>query len=709
MKRFLFFTIIFILAFATLLSLSSCDIYDFNNDFQNSNVNTEIDNTDYNSESNDNSINSDINSDKNDNLESDTNDVGGDNLSSDTDGKNDNISSDTDSDVNSDSNNLNSDSGNNDNNNDDENVDTCAPGGHKDSDKNNYCDNCNTYLIVVIDFYSINDLHGKFCDSASQPGVDELGTYFESKKNEDDHIVLLSAGDMWQGSAESVLTYGKIMVEWMNELGFSAMTLGNHEFDWGEEAIRENLKISDFPFLAINIYDRITGKLAEYCTPSIVVERGDIQIGIIGAIGDCYSSISSDMVTGVSFKVGNELTNLVKEESNKLRANGVDLIIYSLHDGNNNSFAHYDTALSNGYVDVVFEGHSHQAYVRNDANGIVHIQGGGENYGLSHVEIEINSLTGEKNITEKNIVTKDQYSNLDDHEPTEKIEEKYADIIDYAYSTLGNVSKKYSSDMIEDYVAELYLEAGTKKWGNSYDIVYGGGFLQTRSPYDLSAGNRTYADILSLFPFNNRIVLCKISGSNLLNKLINTSNSSYHGAVKDGFDTSSVKSNGVYYVIVDTYTALYKYNNLTVVDYYDENTYARDLLAEAIKAGKLSNGSSPTVKPDGSYTITPISTALQLGNNLSAGQETTEYLYYKGKLSGFTNTKYGNCYITDDAGNKIYVYGLNDENGNIYESMDNKPMDGDTVIICSMIKKYKYTSGDTLVELINSVVVAINP
>ena len=690
MKRFLFFTIIFILAFATLLSLSSCDIYNFDSDSHHSNINTESNN------------NSDINSDKNDNTENDNKDTESDNLNSDSDGKNDNVSSDTDND----SSNVNSDTSNNGN---DESDNACAPGGHKDSDKNNYCDNCNSYLIVVIDFYSINDLHGKFCDSNSQPGVDELGTYFENRKKEDDHIVLLSAGDMWQGSAESVLTYGKIMVEWMNELGFSAMTLGNHEFDWGEEAIRENLKISDFPFLAINIYDRITGKLAEYCTPSIVVERGDIQIGIIGAIGDCYSSISSDMVTGVSFKVGNELTNLVKEEANKLRASGVDIIIYSLHDGNNNSFEHYDTALSNGYVDVVFEGHSHQAYVRNDANGIVHIQGGGENYGLSHVEIEINSLTGEKNITEKNIVTKNQYSNLDDHEPTEKIEEKYADIIDYAYSTLGNVSKKHSSDMIEDYVAELYLEAGTKKWGNSYDIVYGGGFLQTRSPYDLSAGNRTYADILSLFPFNNRIVLCKISGSNLLNKLINTSNSSYHGAVKDGFDTSSVKSNGVYYVIVDTYTALYKYNNLTVIDYYDENTYARDLLAEAIKAGKLSNGSSPTVKPDGSYTITPISTALQLGNNLSAGQETTEYLYYKGKLSGFTNTKYGNCYITDDAGNKIYVYGLNDENGNIYEAMGNQPKDGDTVIIYATIKKYKYSLGDTIIELINSIVVAINP
>ncbi|MBQ4510049.1 MAG: hypothetical protein II984_04940, partial [Clostridia bacterium] len=156
-------------------------------------------------------------------------------------------------------------------------------------------------------------------------------------------------------------------------------------------------------------------------------------------------------------------------------------------------------------------------------------------------------------------------------------------------------------------------------------------------------------------------------------------------------------------------TALYRYNNLTVVDYYDEDTYARDLLATAIKDGRLSNGSSSTVKPNENYTITPISTALQLGNKLNAGQETTEYLYYKGRLSDFTNTKYGNCYITDESGNKIYVYGLNDENGNIYEAMENQPHDGDVVIICSTIKKYKYSSGDTIVELINSVVVAINP
>ena len=587
---------------------------------------------------------------------------------------------------------------------DDENA--CV---HADSDGNDYCDICGDYLIVIIDFYSINDLHGKFCDAAGQPGVDELGTYFELRGLEDEHIVLLSAGDMWQGSAESVLTNGAIMVDWMNALGFVAMTLGNHEFDWGEEPIRANSQLADFPFLAINVYNYSTGKLADYCTPSVMVERGDIKIGIIGAIGDCYSSISSDMVEDVYFKVGNELNALVKAESQKLRENGADIIIYSIHDDTNSGSTNYDVALSKGYVDAVFEGHSHQAYVNVDNGGVVHIQGGGENDGLSHVEISINSLTGEKSVTASEVIRNNEYASLDDHEPTEEIEDKYNDIIDFAYTVLGTVSKNYSSGALADYVAELYLEAGIEKWGNEYDVVYGGGFLKTRDPYDLYAGKRTYADLLSLLPFNNRLVLCSITGANLKSKLIENSSSSYHGAVKDGFSTSSINSNGIYYVIVDTYTAQYKYNNLTIVEYYDETTYARDLLAEAIKAGKLGGGTT-VVKPSENYPISSISSALLTGESLAIGGETTEYLYYKGTISSIANFTYGNCYLTDDEGNTIYIYGLKDENGNRYDKMTNAPIEGDVIIVCAIIKKYQYPStGDIVIELINSVVLAINP
>ena len=581
----------------------------------------------------------------------------------------------------------------------------CIVDGHLDQDDDAYCDACDKNVLVVVDFYVFNDLHGKFCDTSKQPGVDELGTYFEKMSATDDYTVIMSSGDMWQGTAESNLTQGKILTEWMNELGFVAMTLGNHEFDWGQEAIRNNLAVAEFPFLAINIYDVKTNTLVDYATPSIMIERGDIQIGIIGAIGDCYSSISSDMVEGITFKVGNELTNLVKAEADKLRAEGADLIVYSLHDGYEDSksgttnvssnalSSYYSSVLSSGYVDLVFEAHTHQSYTLIDNNGVYHLQGGGENQGLSHVEIEVNSANGNNKVSEAGIVKSSTYANLADHAMTEAIEDKYADILDFAFSPLGTVSTKLNSNVVADYVAEFYLEVGLEKW-SEYDIALGGGFLKTRSPYDLAAGEVTYADILSLLPFDNRIVLCSVSGSKLKSQFINTTNSSYHVAYSEYGNSilNGISDSETYYIVVDTYTAYYKYNGLTIVDFYDESTYARDLFAEKVKEGAFEVNHN-------AHLLTSIPDALAIGEKLSANQATKEMYHIKGTVKSVSNSIYGNIYVKDENGNEIYVYGI--EN---YSNMDNKPSVGDEIVLCSVIYKFVY-NGKVTIELTSAIIV----
>ena len=470
---------------------------------------------------------------------------------------------------------------------------------HTDGNDDGSCDSCFESVIVILDFYAVNDLHGKFCDTDTQPGVDNLATYLKTRTDYDDNVIIFSSGDMWQGAAESNLTNGAILTEWMNELDFVSMTLGNHEYDWGEDAIRENLAVAEFPFLAINIYDKATGKLADYCTPSVMVECDGLQIGIIGAIGDCYSSISSDQVAGVEFKVGSQLTSLVKAESENLRAKGADFIVYSLHDGygSSNSSAgsispgnlssYYDSALSAGYVDVVFEAHTHQKYVYYDNYGVYHLQGGGENKGITHAEFKVNAANGKKSLNQAEVVGSAVYSAYAADAATDALEEKYADVIDMAYTVIGRVSSSQSSSRLADTVAKLYLEAGLERWGDQYQIVLGGGFIKPRSPYSLSAGDVTYSDLLSLFPFDNQLVLCSIKGTYLNSKFINTSNSNYHNAYSTYGQSvkSNVSSNATYYVVVDTYTAFYASNRLTIVDYYDENVFARDLLANEIKNG----------------------------------------------------------------------------------------------------------------------------
>ena len=467
---------------------------------------------------------------------------------------------------------------------------------HTDTDDDGTCDDCGISVVIVLDLFAINDLHGKFCDSDTQGGVDELTTYLKNAYATEDHVLLLSSGDMWQGSSESNLTKGLIITEWMNHLGFVSMTLGNHEYDWGETFIDNNAKLAEFPFLAINVYDRDTNEQAAYCKSSVMVQRGGATIGIIGAMGDCYSSISGEMSGDVYFKTGKDLTALVKAEAQMLREAGADFIIYSIHDGYGSSSSgsisdsalssYYDSILSEGYVDIVFEGHTHQRYALRDSDGVYHLQGGGDNKGISHAEARINFANGKNTVLTAEHIPASRYENLEDDPIVDSLMEKYRDQVSAGSEVLGYNKTYRSGDDICQLAADLYAKVAEEAFSD-YDIVLGGGFLKVRSPYNLKAGNITYSQLQMLLPFDNTLVLCSIKGSDLLSKFINTSNSNYfisytaYGESLKG----KINSNETYYVLVDSYTSTYAPNKLTEVARYTEGVYARDLLAEYIRAG----------------------------------------------------------------------------------------------------------------------------
>lgn len=449
--------------------------------------------------------------------------------------------------------------------------------------------------FILVDFYAINDLHGKLFDGSGHPGTDELTTYLSKMKESDDETVVLSTGDMWQGSAEAILSGGMIITDWLDEIGCVSMTLGNHEFDRGDGAIKENRAISDFPFLAINVYDKSTGERAEYCEPSVFLEFDGYEVGIIGAIGDCYSSIASEQVENVYFKVGRDLTSLVMAESDRLRSMGADIIVYSLHDGygrssngfvsSSNLSSYYDVALSDGYVDLVFEGHTHQSYVLEDQYGVYHLQGGGDNDGITHAELRLNLSSGEVRTTEANFVRTSVYDDLEPDPVLDELKEIYYDEIAPGFELLGNNTARRYSDYLCDTVAELYAKFGEEHWGD-YDVVLGGGFLQARAPYELYIGDVYYKHLLEIFPFDNLLTLCKIDGATLSRRFINTTNGSYSVAFTEyGEALGEIKPNEYYYIVVDSYTASYAPNRLTVVEVYDEPVYARDLLADFIRDG----------------------------------------------------------------------------------------------------------------------------
>ena len=449
-------------------------------------------------------------------------------------------------------------------------------------------------VTVQLSFYAINDLHGKFMDTDDQPGLDEFTTYIKDLYADDKREeILLSSGDMWQGTVESSSNQGKLMTEWMNEVGFVSMTLGNHEYDWGAAVLTPNSEMAEFPFLAINVTQ--DGKAVDYCQASTIVEKGGAKIGIIGAIGDCLSSISGDFTDGLRFATGNALTALVKNEATRLREDeGCNFIVYSIHDGYDGSSSTiknisgrqmnwYDTALSDGYIDLVFEGHTHQGYILKDDYGVYHLQGGGENKYISCADVSLNTATNEYSVVPR-LIGANEYanSNITDDPVVKEIFDTYFPQNNPYTTILGRTSAKRYSGTICEQVAQLYYEKGVEVWGDEYDIVLGGGYLKTRSPYDLAAGDITYADLFSVLPFDNEIVLGKIKGSVLRERFISKTDNYYSYPYLGWYD---VEENRDYYIVVDSYTSTYKPNRITEVARLGSGTYARDLLAAFVSTG----------------------------------------------------------------------------------------------------------------------------
>lgn len=264
-------------------------------------------------------------------------------------------------------------------------------------DKNNKNDNKLPDKLII---YTINDFHGALEEVDGKYGAARISGYIKENKitNSDAATLVVSSGDMFQGSAISNHTRGEIVVDIMNEIGYDAMTIGNHEFDWGLETVlkyRDNDLTNgeaNFPFLGCNIIDKETSSIPEYVDPYKIVEEKGLKIGIIGYIGfGLEDSIATPMIEDYYFSDPVfEISNYAKE----LRTEqGCDVVIVSGHDGDTLTNKQISKLTGDSRVDAILNGHTHGAYSetykREDGVVIPCIQSGtaGENVGVVTLDI----------------------------------------------------------------------------------------------------------------------------------------------------------------------------------------------------------------------------------------------------------------------------------------------------------------------------------
>ncbi len=189
-------------------------------------------------------------------------------------------------------------------------------------------------------------------------GAARRATLIRRIRRENDHVLLLDAGDVFQGTPYFNFFRGEIEFRAMSEMGYDVATLGNHDFDNGVDGLVEMLPHADFPFVSAN-YDVSASSLAPRVDPWVIRDVGGIRVGIFG-LGIAFEGlVLAHLHQGVRYT---DPYAAARRAVSHLRARGCALVICLSHlgyryRGNQPS----DTRLAQKVqgIDLILGGHTH--------------------------------------------------------------------------------------------------------------------------------------------------------------------------------------------------------------------------------------------------------------------------------------------------------------------------------------------------------------
>ncbi|MEA4873948.1 bifunctional UDP-sugar hydrolase/5'-nucleotidase [Anaerorhabdus sp.] len=372
------------------------------------------------------------------------------------------------------------------------------------------------------------DVHVNF-DSAI--GYDGLAAFKNELIADNVDVILVDTGDAIQGTPIGKLSSGSIPIEVMNELGYDAMTLGNHEFDYGQEDLKLLSELATFPFLSVNFVDVVTEQ--PVYQPYKIVERDGIKVGFIG-ISTPRTITSSTPIyfqneqgefiySFMQDDSGEKLWTTVQNTVDAVRKEGVDYVVAMAHLGIDESTSPYlSTTLieKTRGIDVVLDGHSHSVVecmrVKNmDGERILLTSTGSglENIGYLLIDKKGNISTGliaeveDKDLEMTTFVQarKDEFEKIL-MKPVKAIENDL--VIEDSLS--GNRIIRTTETNLGDLCADAFKEAT----GAQIAIQNGGGIRK-----NLMHGEITYGDILNVLPYGNQLCVIEATGQQILDAL----------------------------------------------------------------------------------------------------------------------------------------------------------------------------------------------
>lgn len=390
-----------------------------------------------------------------------------------------------------------------------------------------------------ISIYHTSDVHGmynsrqaKWDKENSTRTIGGFPALISLIQKDPNPSILLDSGDMFQGTPEGNITKGIASIDFMNMAGYSAALVGNHDYDYGESALKEMTEKAKFPFLGANVYvkekDSENEKNPDYLKPYTLIQKGKRKIAILGIAGQ--HTKTSTLPKNVSHLKFRDEAAETKKWIEEIKKHNPDTIIILAHIGISPDLSQKIVDVStytfskirnttidiaraaDGYAAVIFGGHNHTGLMKGwkdpDTSTLIC-----ESYwGLTHVTkavIDFDDKTGKLKSAECELVPLWTDETSEDKKALDKWKEIYENVSKEMDKIIGNAVKSltFESSTLDNEIGNMVTDI--IRWKANTEIAFqnAGGVRNV-----LNKGDIKLRDIYQIMPFENTIVKLKMKG-----------------------------------------------------------------------------------------------------------------------------------------------------------------------------------------------------
>ncbi|MCM2676743.1 5'-nucleotidase C-terminal domain-containing protein [Alkalicoccobacillus plakortidis] len=385
-----------------------------------------------------------------------------------------------------------------------------------------------------------NDIHATFDEYA------KVSAYVKQQREASDHFLYLDAGDAVSGNPVVDLNKGKPIYEVFNLAGVDAFTIGNHEFDFGQEAFSENMALSEFPWLAANMDVGDTD--VEQTKPYEIFDVNGLSVAIF-SITQAPPATAPANTVGLEFD-GN-YAEVAKSYQTELEEQA-DVIVALTHVGFD-----YDRRLAEqvDYFDVIIGGHSHTTLnAPNVVNGTPIVQTGSNLNNVGKVTLTYDQATDSITNTSGSLVSVSSLTDID--EDVQAVIDGYnEDMEDLLGEVVGTSTNGLTRDGRFNGDAPLgnFWTDAMRDMANS-DIAFtnNGGIRAS-----IDAGEVTLGNIYQIEPFANEVMVYEMTGQAIKDVLA-------YSYSRDNRNEIDLQVSGLNYNILTGPTGSYQDVTLTI-------------------------------------------------------------------------------------------------------------------------------------------------